>query len=65
MSTKTKKEETRGPGRPTEVEGRVVKKYVTLDPATIKTLEKLGRGNLSAGIREAARQLRGKKKGGV
>lgn len=45
-------------GRPTEVKGRVVPKYVTLDQPTIDKATALGKGNLSAGLRDAVRRVR-------
>jgi hypothetical protein len=49
----------RGQGRPTTAgTGATSPRQVTLDDGTVSTLRALGDGNLSAGIREAARRLR-------
>lgn len=45
-------------GRPTECDEVMTRIQVTLDSATTKTLKELGIGNLSLGIREAARIIR-------
>ncbi len=47
-----------GSGRPTEDRpGELLRKQVKLDQAAIDILSRLGGGNLSLGIRRAARQL--------
>lgn len=48
-------------GRPMEVD-KVSRRYVTLDDATVKVLKGLGEGNLSLGIREAARRIDAERK---
>ncbi len=55
--SESKSNVSKSPGRPTEVNGPTRKHYVTLDEATVKALKKIGEGNLSFGIREAARRL--------
>lgn len=45
-------------GRPTEIDGPTKKYSVTLDNATTEKAKRLGRGNLSAGLRDAVRRAR-------
>lgn len=59
---KAKSEDTIHIGRPKEVDAALVRRYVTLDDDTVKVLKKIGEGNLSLGIREAARRLEAERK---
>ena len=55
-----KSERKRAPGGGAKADDGVYdtkRKLVLLDPATVAVLSALGRGNLSLGIREAARRL--------
>lgn len=58
MITKPKRGGARaGAGRKSSDGVAVVRKNVTLDAETIATMRKIGGGDLSIGIRRAARQL--------
>lgn len=46
-----------GAGRPTELGEPMSRVQVTLDGRTVETLRRFGQGNVSAGIREAARMI--------
>jgi hypothetical protein len=47
-----------GAGRPTELGEPMSRVQVTLDNRTVETFRRFGQGNVSAGIREAARIIR-------
>ncbi|TAL65840.1 MAG: hypothetical protein EPN79_11875 [Burkholderiaceae bacterium] len=50
----------RAPGagvKPMDGVGQVARRNVMIDPAGLEILEKIGGGNLSLGVREAARRL--------
>jgi hypothetical protein len=63
---KERKEKRNNSGRPAAgadiAAGYQVKKAITVDAGTIKTLQRLGAGNLSAGVRKAAGIVRTLKK---
>lgn len=48
----------KGAGRPPLTDQAMERRNVMLDRATIAKAEKIGKGNLSAGLREAVRRYR-------